>query len=318
MNSSSVKGSYCVRSCIWLLAAAVAVIGFVAAPAYSGDVDNETCAGCHEDIVETFAETAHGIYFTSRPALNEYGCESCHGSGVRHIDEATAESIINPGKLDQFGSSMLCLDCHKSEQLSEWEFSHHNGADVNCSSCHSVHAAQSAGPKKPVSETCFNCHGDVMASTRMPSHHPIQEGKVTCTDCHNPHGGSVKLVRDLDTRELCFSCHPQMEGPFVFEHAPVTEDCMICHTPHGSVVNNLLKAQEPTLCLNCHPMHFHATIEGADGAFASPQAPERAGFSTPDGWKLGMLTRCTQCHQQVHGSDNPSQAISAGGTGLTR
>jgi predicted CXXCH cytochrome family protein len=93
---------------------------------------------------------------------------------------------------------------------------------------------------------------------------------------------------------------------------------MICHQPHGSVSDNLLVQQEPTLCLSCHPMHFHATVEGVDGAFEAPQAPERSGISSPDGWKHAMLTKCTQCHTQVHGSDLPGQAVSSGGQTLVR
>jgi DmsE family decaheme c-type cytochrome len=152
----------------------------------------------------------------------------------------------------------------------------------------------------------------------MPSHHPVREGKMSCLDCHNPHGGRVGLAQDDSGRELCFSCHPEKEGPFIYEHAPVSEDCMTCHTPHGSVADNLLIQTEPTLCLNCHAMHFHASVEGWDGNFGVPMAPERAGFSTPDGWKKGMLTKCTQCHTEIHGSDLPSQSISTSGTGLTR
>jgi DmsE family decaheme c-type cytochrome len=152
----------------------------------------------------------------------------------------------------------------------------------------------------------------------MPSHHPIAEGKISCLDCHNAHGGSVSFTLDDSGRELCFSCHAEKEGPFLFEHAPVNEDCMLCHAPHGTVADNLLKQTEPTLCLNCHAMHFHGSIEGIDGPFTPPQAPERAGISTPDGFKQAMLTKCTQCHTEIHGSDMPSQSISTGGNALTR
>ena len=93
---------------------------------------------------------------------------------------------------------------------------------------------------------------------------------------------------------------------------------MICHSPHGTVADNLLKQNEPALCLSCHPMHFHATIEGWDGDFTVPLDPSRNGTSTSEGWKIGMLTKCTQCHTSVHGSDLPSQATSTGGAGLTR
>jgi mono/diheme cytochrome c family protein len=84
------------------------------------------------------------------------------------------------------------------------------------------------------------------------------------------------------------------------------------------VADNLLKQQEPTLCLNCHSMHFHAGVVGVDGEFDTPQAPDRGGVSTPDAWKRVMLTKCTQCHTEIHGSDLPSQSISGQGRALTR
>jgi DmsE family decaheme c-type cytochrome len=152
----------------------------------------------------------------------------------------------------------------------------------------------------------------------MPSRHPIGEGKLMCGDCHGLHGGPGRLTQDNTGRELCFSCHAEKEGPFVFEHAPVMEDCTICHVPHGSVANNLLKQNEPALCLSCHAMHFHTTNYSVDGDFSTPQAPERAGTSSPDSWKSGMLTKCTQCHSEIHGSDLPSQASTTGGNALTR
>ena len=37
-----------------------------------------------------------------------------------------------------------------------------------------------------------------------------------------------------------------------------------------------------------------------------------------DGFKRSMLTKCTQCHARVHGSDLPSQTVPGGGRGLTR
>ena len=165
---------------------------------------------------------------------------------------------------------------------------------------------------------CFNCHVDVSGSFMMPSHHPIKEGKIECVDCHGVHGEQTKFTMDNTGRELCLSCHAEKEGPFVYEHVPVNEDCMTCHNPHGTVADNLLKQSEPSLCLSCHPMHFHATVVSIDGAFTTPQAPERAGTSTPESWEEGMLTKCTQCHTEIHGSDLPSQAISTGGQGLTR
>jgi predicted CXXCH cytochrome family protein len=39
---------------------------------------------------------------------------------------------------------------------------------------------------------------------------------------------------------------------FLFEHAPVREDCVSCHEPHGSNHKRLLVNKLPNLCWNCH------------------------------------------------------------------
>lgn len=306
-----------------LIRLAVLLITAVCLPStalLAGDVENDVCAGCHEDVAAGFTMTAHGVYFTDRPALADYGCESCHGSGLAHVEDPNPGNIINPANTDQFGSSMLCMTCHDDGAMDDWDFSAHNGADVNCASCHSVHATYDTRQalKKATPDLCYDCHTDVKAQTMMPSHHPIAEGKMSCSDCHNPHGGSARLTQDFTGRELCFTCHADKEGPYVYEHAPVNEDCGLCHTPHGSVANNLLVQNEPTLCLNCHAMHFHATVESNDGPFIVPQDQSRNSVSTADGWKKGFLTRCTSCHSMIHGSDMPSQSISTGGNALTR
>ncbi len=285
------------------------------APPEAALVGNAACRDCHEEVSDAFAGTIHGL--TADASGRSAGCESCHGPGSAHIEAADPALIHNPGKGGQFEQS-VCLGCHNTEAFDSWSVAHHNRGDVGCADCHKVHAEHQAWTPEYVQKTCYNCHGNVQAASFMPSHHPIREGKVTCLDCHNPHGGPVRFVQEETGRELCLSCHPEKEGPFVFEHAPVNEDCLVCHAPHGSVANNLLVANEPTLCLNCHAMHFHATVEGVDGAFSVPQAPDRAGVSTVDGWKKGMLTKCTQCHTQIHGSDLPSQAGSTAGNTLTR
>lgn len=280
------------------------------------DVPDEDCAACHDEVSEAFLQTAHGNYIAGSTYEGNQ-CESCHGSGNAHVEDGDPDLIQNPGKWDSFAEQETCLTCHSGQKMSDWAFSGHRNSGVTCADCHKVHVPTAKGVAKVTPDACYECHSDVRAETYMPSHHPIVEGKIDCVDCHNPHGGSVTLAMDDSGRELCFSCHADKEGPHVYEHAPVSEDCMICHSPHGTVANNLLKVNEPALCLNCHSMHFHATVESVDGDFSTPQAPERASSSTPDGFKMGMLTKCTQCHTGIHGSDSPSQAISTGGNALT-
>lgn len=281
------------------------------------ELTNDDCTACHDDVGESFTMTSHGIYLTGSPK-EEYSCVSCHGPGEAHIEEGDPGKIINPAKAGQFAGQETCMTCHTGHQFDDWAFSAHRGADVSCASCHKVHVPAEQGSIAAVPDLCYTCHSEVRAAAHMPSHHPIAEGKVSCLDCHNVHGGTVEFAMDGTGRELCFSCHADKEGPFVYEHAPVEEDCMICHTPHGAVADNLLKQNEPALCLNCHSMHFHAGVESLEGEFTAPQAPDRTEVATHDGFKKAMLTKCTQCHSVIHGSDNPSQTISTGGNALTR
>lgn len=262
-----------------------------------------------------FHNTSHGVYLSD---AGDETCEGCHGSAVEHIEDGDPEKILNPKNADQFGGDLLCMTCHTSHTFDDWSFSEHKNAGVTCADCHTVHADAQTYSVKQASKSCFDCHSQVKAEMNMPSHHPIGEGKLDCIDCHDVHGGSARLTANASGNELCFSCHAEKEGPFVYEHAPVVEDCMICHSPHGSVADNLLKQSEPTICLTCHPMHFHAAVVSAPGDFTTPQAPERAGTSDLDGMEKGFTTKCTQCHVPIHGSDLPSQTISTGGNALTR
>lgn len=276
-------------------------------------VGDEACADCHDELAQAFIQNTHNIYAESKGVL----CESCHGSGTAHSEEGDADLIYNPATEFDATEQNACLSCHNSSNFESLEGDAHHQLANGCSDCHTVHGTSNQLLKKDKSHLCVGCHTDVYAELTLPSRHPVKEGLMNCDDCHNVHGGSTKHTMTNESREVCLSCHSSQEGPFVFEHDPVAEDCQICHTPHGSVVDNLLIESEPALCLTCHPMHFHSTLTGYDGAFqATPYYPERSGISTKDAWKRGMLTKCTQCHVKVHGSDLPSQSIGSGA--LTR
>lgn len=290
---------------------------FISFPGHAGDevelVGDETCTDCHDEIVANFDQNAHKVH----GANDGYLCESCHSSAAAHAEDGDEDLMYNPETEYDATKDNACLSCHNGSDFESMEGSAHYDVANGCSDCHSVHTGKNDLLKKHKSKLCQECHTDVYAQLNLPSRHPVKEGLMDCDDCHNVHGGDVAHTTAVDDNELCFTCHASKEGPFVFEHEPASEDCNMCHTPHGSVVNNLLVESEPALCLSCHPMHFHTELEGWDGAFAStPFYPERTGVSTEDAWKRGMLTKCTQCHTAIHGSDLPSQAI--GTSTLTR
>lgn len=303
----------------------------------ASNVGDSTCTTCHEEMMEPFAKTVHGRLAGFEVMGGEKGCESCHGFGSLHAQEGDTSKIHSFSKLGPDQASAICLKCHSADSLMEWHGNEHALNDVACSDCHTIH--QGAQPirkslKMPEPDLCYSCHQEYQAKANFPSHHPIKEGKMTCSSCHEPHGSLVKgLKTDERPNDLCYNCHARYQGPFVFEHGPVQEDCSICHDPHGTVANNLLKQNEPFLCLQCHESHFHATRTGADASAGGvpgntafdgtalngtipatgtqPTDSTRVGFTNThgaDAWAQAFGTKCTVCHSKVHGSDLPSQS----------
>ena len=141
----------------------------------------------------------------------------------------------------------------------------------------------------------MSCHKDKRAALHRPSHHPVLEGKVVCSDCHNPHGsvGPFQMVRDT-VNDTCFTCHADKRGPFLRSHQPVTEDCSICHNPHGTINAAMLKMRAPFLCQQCHNPDSHrgraANLLGGASQFVT-----------------NTLGRgCLNCHTSIHGTNNPT------------
>ncbi len=302
---------------------------------------SEACLECHEDLAADAKTNVHLRLASYEAPGYHVGCEGCHGPGSAHVEgDGDTEKILRFGEegLEGEEASAVCLTCHQGGETMHWLGSEHAENDVACTDCHKVHHnANSQLLAKDEFELCSQCHRDVQAKMFFISRHPVKDGHMSCSDCHNPHGTGNPIAGMLRTEErlndLCLKCHTRYQGPFVFEHEPVIEDCTICHDPHGTVANNLLKQNEPFLCMQCHEVHFHATRindevrnDGTDRFnpagypvgkdWRYPSAPNIQ--TVHEGWQKGFLTKCTQCHQYVHGSDFPSQTIPGQGKKLTR
>ena len=266
-------------------------------------VGDAVCLSCHEDIHE---ELVKAFKFTAHRALEKtgQGCESCHGPGSLHSEDGDPEKIAGAGLASSLMSD-ICLSCHNQRNTMQWKGSGHDMSDVSCIDCHKVHQAKSvvdarehkipSSPwvrrgshakslKAPEPDLCYSCHSRQKAKMRLASHHPVFEGKMICTSCHEVHGGDGMLKnKGRSINDLCTRCHSRHQGPFAFEHEAVVENCMVCHEPHGTIVNNLLKKTEPFLCYQCHSIHtsirVHRDVQKVAGV------------------------RCTYCHPHIHGSN---------------
>ena len=273
--------------------------------------DDETCLSCHDDMALARSQI-HARIESFEVLGRTVGCESCHGPGSLHAEDTDPELITR-------FSDETCMDCHLTKGVGEWHASTHAMEGVGCADCHTVHVApREAGYKAPL-EACQSCHSDVLAQFQLPSHHPVREGKMDCASCHDVHSANERmLISDLRPNDTCYKCHQHVEGPFIFEHAPVQDDCRNCHVPHGSVANNLLTANQPALCLQCHDFHFHAGYRASEDHEVDVGGFERENPFGTRGMNIAFTTSCTQCHVKVHGSDLPSQSVPGMGRGLTQ
>ena len=282
--------------------------------AWAGDdlflKDDAKCTACHDEgdgpDLLLLGKTKHGVTADKRTPT----CTSCHGSSETHLKGA-GKGDTSPlpdvtfgrkGKTTADARNDACLSCHKKDaKRMLWAGSQHETRDVSCASCHQIHAGRDkVRDKRTQPEVCYTCHKEQRAQANRPSHHPVPEGKMGCSDCHNVHGSAgPKLVKRDSVVETCYTCHMEKRGPFVHNHEPVNEDCTNCHNPHGTTAERMLKVRPPFLCQQCHTPHVPSQ------ALLYGQAP------TPNniGWNGASVTQargCLNCHTQIHGSNNPS------------
>lgn len=242
---------------------------------YLGD---QACEPCHRSYVISFRNSAHAPYMAgAHLPPDQRGCEACHGPGAIHLREVLEpKGVIRYSKIKPEEASRACMRCHGATMRpSQWHRTAHARAGLSCIDCHQIHhrvgtshpSTPTALPSLPAAPShpllkgeevamCSHCHAREANEFKLNFHHPLPEGRLLCTDCHDVHPTreSVKRVRLI--REMCTHCHADKTGPFTFEHDPAAgwmgDSCLECHRPHGSPNPHLLKLFSRGLCAQCH------------------------------------------------------------------
>lgn len=250
-------------------------------------VGNSACWNCHPQPVDPdkLGLTPKGWKLNIHSEIpGTSHCEYCHGNASLHVADNAPVKINNIAAWPPAKINALCETCHFKGQSVL-----HAGAHLDCLNCHSFHADPMGNKyllKYAVErDVCYQCHLRIKAEFNMFSHHPVNEGLMSCTDCHKPHFSSkLTMLKNAPqvfgarrSVEACGTCHPAEAGPFVFSHS-TTAGCLACHSPHGSPQEFLWRLPQPALCLRCHT--------GSSLQYSV------------------MAQDCTACHPAIHGSNS--------------
>jgi predicted CXXCH cytochrome family protein len=209
---------------------------------------NTMCLSCHTTGYEK-RYAADADTFDSRWVETSVTCQSCHGPGELHVRWARrhprALGTRAAGDTDM-GRLGLVADTRHADPRRRIEI---------CAPCHSRRSEITAAavPGEPFLDHHLpsllepgRYHADgqqldeVFEDGSYRQSRMYQKG-VTCTDCHEPHGGKLRLTGN----DLCLQCHgtqpnaafPKAAGSFATPahhfHAQGSEgsQCVACHMP---------------------------------------------------------------------------------------
>lgn len=167
-------------------------------------------------------------------------CTTCHNehntTAVKNKIGLSGE-VLAGGKIPNFLRKPyreLCKTCH-DEKLD----THHNHMNLNahldskkadkvenvavitCSQCHKMHSSRKKLMRTAGQDVCASCHKNkkfnhpslmALSNTGLTSRVSLDENKMICTTCHDPHDGTVNtyfIRKDRSIYQFCANCHGQ-------------------------------------------------------------------------------------------------------------
>lgn len=243
-------------------------------------------ADCHPKVKDY--KVVHG-------PVNVNACDACH----KPLDEKAHTFTLTRSKTE------LCTFCHQLN-LADAKIVHKPLTTGDCTGCHNPHGGFNDRflRGKTMNETCSNCHKDLITD-KTHIHGPVAAGE--CAACHEPHASKFPHLLVAQGRDLCLSCHKEMDEQLKkvkVVHKAVEGECTQCHDAHATNFAMQLKRAPADLCGTCHEELLktartadfkHLAIVQDQGCqnCHTPHGSDRAKLIKTDTVKL-----CLACHEK--------------------
>ncbi len=247
---------------------------------------NYQCAWCHSTNIQKNYENASGVFHTQWSEIS-VGCESCHGPASGHIEwskKAKRDDDVTHGFAWSFDErAKVSWPMREAGQAARSTPRKTDKEIEACAGCHSRRQQFSSNPLsvahyfdafRPSLLEAGLYHVDGQQQEEVYNYASFLQSKmygagVTCSDCHNPHSGKLKLSGN----EVCAQCHSpaRFDLPSHHHHAVDSKgaQCANCHMP-------------TTTYMGVHARHDH-----------SIRVPRPDRTQT-----LGTPNACNQCHAE--------------------
>jgi predicted CXXCH cytochrome family protein len=167
-------------------------------------IEKSDCITCHDPheskspkLMQTFLHSPFA----------DKTCDACHAPAK------DGKIVLAQSKKE------MCGTCHADvvKRIATAKVKH-EGAQGDCTDCHSPHAGKTQGFLRPDPVTaCLSCHPDQEAQIKKS--HPHQPASEEgCFTCHESHGGdNAKLLRAKTVNQGCLECHGPDRTPTKLE-----------------------------------------------------------------------------------------------------
>ena len=278
---------------------------------------NFMCAECHSTGVRKNYDAAKDHFATTFAEIS-VGCEACHGQGSRHVGWARDRQSWWPfGKTDDPAKGLVVQFDERSNVAWPIELKTGNAKRSTapatlrkevetCGLCHARRGQFSENwiPGRWLSETHVVSpinrglyHADGQMLDEVYNYGSFKQSKmfaagVTCSDCHEPHGATLRAPDD----GVCGQCHASDKYASIAHHrhegASPPLGCASCHMPARTYMgvdrrhDHSFRIPRPDLSVKlgtpnaCNDCHTDKTPQWAAASIESWHGPNRKGFQS--------------------------------------